>query len=155
MTVERSALDLSRPAERYPGSTFSVERNKALALEFIRLAADNSIDAALNLLHPEATWWVAGDPARLRVAGLKSRAKIERLLRGLIEVLPQGMSMTVIGVTAEADRVAVELDGTGVWHDGRTYRNRYHFLFVVRDTAIVSVCEYMDTLRLHDISVGP
>jgi len=130
----------------------SLEQNKALALEFIRLAADNSADAALGLLHPEATWWVAGDPARLRVAGRKNRAQIDRLLHGLHKALPGGMHMIVTGVTAENDRVAVELDGTGAWHDGRTYRNHYHFLFVIRDSSIVNVREYMDTLRLHDIS---
>jgi ketosteroid isomerase-like protein len=130
----------------------SVEHNKALALEFIRLAADNRIADALKLLHPDATWWVAGDPARLRVAGLKDRARIERLLNGLKKALPDGMRMTVSGVTAEGGRVAVELDGVGTWHNGRTYHNHYHFLFVVRDSVILSVREYMDTLHLYDIN---
>ncbi len=130
----------------------AVEHNKAVALEFIRLAANNSIDDALNLLHPDATWWVAGDPARLRVAGLKDRARIERLLHGLKKALPEGMRMTVTGVTAESERVAVELDGIGTWHNGRSYHNHYHFLFVIRDSMIVSVREYMDTLHLHDVN---
>ena len=130
----------------------SVEHNKAVALEFIQLAADNCIDDALNLLHPDATWWVAGDPARLRVAGLKDRAKIERLLHGLKKALPEGMRMSVSGVTAESERVAVELDGIGTWHNGKTYHNHYHFLFVIRDSMIVSVREYMDTLHLHEMN---
>jgi ketosteroid isomerase-like protein len=130
----------------------SVEHNRALALEFLGRAADNSIDAALNMLHPDATWWVAGDPARLRVAGLKNRARIERLLHGLGKALPGGMRMTVTGVTAENDRVAIELDGIGVWHNGRTYHNHYHFLFVIRDSRIFTVREYMDTLHLYDVN---
>lgn len=130
----------------------SIEHNKAVVLEFIQLAADNCIDAALGLLHPDATWWVAGDPARLRVAGFKDRPKIERLLQGFKIALPNGMRMTVTGVTAESDRVAVELDGVGTWHNGKTYHNRYHFLFVIRDSLIVNVREYMDTLHLQDVS---
>jgi ketosteroid isomerase-like protein len=141
----------SRVAE-YPDDMSAVEQNKTLALEFIRLAADNAIDAALNLLHPEATWWVAGDPGRLRVAGLKSRPQIERLLHGLKKALPDGMRMTVTGVTAENDRVAIELDGTGRWHNGKTYHNQYHFLFVIRDARIINVREYMDTLHLQDVN---
>jgi len=127
-------------------------QNKQIVLELIRLAADNRTSDALALLHPAATWWVAGDPQRLKVAGLKNRAQAERLLEGVKKAIPGGMRMIVHGVTAENDRVAVEAEGDGIWRDGRQYHNHYHFLFEVRDGLICGVREYMDTLHLYDVS---
>ena len=130
----------------------ATERNKATALEFLRQAAANSVAAAMAMLHADVTWWVAGDPDRLKVAGLKNRAQAERMLRSLQKAVPGGMRMTILGVTADGERVAVEAEGDGLWHNGRPYHNRYHFLFEIRDSLIVTVREYMDTLHLHDVS---
>jgi ketosteroid isomerase-like protein len=128
------------------------DSNKRLALDFIRLASENRTNDALALLHTDATWWVAGDPRRLRVAGLKNRADIDRLLHGMKKAIPGGMRMLIQGLIAEHDRVAVELEGEGLWRNGRRYHNHYHILFKVLDNRIVAVREYMDTLHLNDVS---
>ena len=107
---------------------------------------------AMAHLHPDATWWVLGDPQRLRVSGLRERPQIERLLDGVKRALPGGMRHTVHGLVAEGDRVAAEVEAKGERGDGRPYHNRYHFLFEMRDGLIVAVREYMDTLALHDFS---
>jgi len=135
-------------------STHSTDRNKATALEFLRRASGNSVDAAMELLDADVTWWVAGDPSRLKVAGLKNRSQAERLLRGFQKAVPGGMHMTVLGITAENERVAVETEGEAQWRNGKQYHNRYHFLFEVRNSLIVTVREYLDTLHLHDVSQG-
>jgi ketosteroid isomerase-like protein len=103
------------------------------------------------LMSAEATWWVIGDPARLRVAGTKDRHQIARLLNGLAKLIPQPMQLSILGVTAEGNRVAVEAQGVGTWRDGSNFHNRYHFLFEFADGLIVKLREYMDTLSVFDI----
>lgn len=60
----------------------------------------------------------------------------------------------ISGMTAEADRVAME--AVSLLHNkttGRTYNNFYHHLFRIRDGKVVLFKEYQDTLHLYDISV--
>lgn len=124
---------------------------KEIALRFQRLAFANHTDRAIEMLHPEATYWVLGDPARLRVAGSRTGTEIGRLLRGAARAIPGGMQIEIHGITAEQDRVAIEVESNGIWQDGRSYHNHYHFLIVVRLQRIFSVREYMDTLQVHDM----
>lgn len=128
-----------------------LEANKRLVLKFLELVFANTVDEAITFLDDDATWWVVGDPDRLPVAGQKDRAKTERLLRGLYKVLPEGMRFHVIGVTAEGERVAVEVQAEGNWRHIKRYFNCYHFLFQVRNGKIIAVREYLDTLRLFDM----
>src|SRR3546814_20764978 len=53
-------------------------------------------------------------------------------------------SMTIIGMTAEAERVAVEAAGEFHFPEG-VYANRYHYLFKIRNSRIFAGFEYFDT----------
>jgi ketosteroid isomerase-like protein len=128
------------------------DTNKQLSLEFLQLAFANRTTEAIAMMHPDLTWWVSGDPERLKVSGLKNRAQAERLLHGVARAVPGGMKILIQGVTAEGNRVAVEIEADGAWHDGRRYRNRYHFMIEVREGKIAGVREYMDTLHLYELS---
>jgi ketosteroid isomerase-like protein len=66
-------------------------------------------------------------------------------------MMPAGMLATFKGITAEGDRVAVEVEADGTTASGKNYHNSYHFLFQLRDGEIVAVREYMDTLHLFDV----
>ncbi len=48
----------------------------------------------------------------------------------------------VEAMTAEDDRVAVEISSRGTDSDGQPYGNRYHNLFIVKHSKIESFCEY-------------
>jgi ketosteroid isomerase-like protein len=52
---------------------------------------------------------------------------------------------TILGTTAEGDRIALECEGDGRTATGKSYRNRYLFLFEFRDGKVTSIREYMDT----------
>ena len=106
------------------------------------------MDEAISLLTEDATWWVIGDPQRLKVAGQKTSEQTVRMLKNMHKALPQGMAYQIIGITAEHDRVAVEVEAEGAWKDGRPYRNTYHFLFCVRDNKVATIREYMDTMQI-------
>ena len=129
----------------------SPQANKQLVLRFFELFTANRIPESMSLLATDATWWVAGPAGRLKVAGLKNHAQIERLLGSVLRMLPKGMQLTIKGMTAEADRVAVEAEACGDTVSGKTYHNCYHILFEVRSGLIVAVREYMDTLHLYDV----
>lgn len=124
--------------------------HKRLAVQFLELATSYRTDECLVLMTCDATWVVMGEPGRLAVAGSKDRTQIARLLGGLAKFIPNPLELSVTGITAEADRVAVEAECVGQWRNGTLYRNSYHFLFEVRDGRIARVREYMDTLHLFD-----
>jgi ketosteroid isomerase-like protein len=128
--------------------TTNVEVNKEVALRFLDCAFGMRMDQAVSMLTDDATWWVLGDPEKIRVAGHKDRAKTIRMMTNMHKVLPDGMSHQIIGVTAELDRVAVEVEAHGNWNDGSPYRNTYHFLIRVRDGRIAAIREYMDTMQV-------
>ncbi|CAB3727352.1 hypothetical protein LMG27174_05486 [Paraburkholderia rhynchosiae] len=125
-----------------------LDANKQLALRFLALAFGMKMQEAMSLLCDDATWWVIGDPARVKVAGPKDTVRTRRMMTNMHKVLPYGMEHRVLGVTAESDRVAVELEAEGEWHDGRTYRNTYHFLIQVRNEKVSSIREYMDPTQI-------
>jgi ketosteroid isomerase-like protein len=62
------------------------------------------------------------------------------------------MHVTILGMTAEADRVAIEATSTGIANptSGRRYGNFYHILMKVRDGQILLYKEYQDTLHVYD-----
>lgn len=65
--------------------------------------------------------------------------------------MPNGIKLTVTGVTAEGDRVAVEMDAEGVAAIGGEYHNHYHDLLEIRDGKIVAGREYLDTAHTTDV----
>ena len=56
-----------------------------------------------------------------------------------------GVETTFGDITAEDDRVAVEVETKGTLPDGRVYTNVYHYLMKFRDGKIIRVKEYLDT----------
>ena len=57
-------------------------------------------------------------------------------------------------MTAEDDRVAVEAESEGTHVSGVRYQNYYHFLFILKDSKVLLLKEYMDTEKVTDILCG-
>jgi len=57
-------------------------------------------------------------------------------------------------MTAEDDRVAVEVSGESIHASGKPYNNKYHFLLIIRDGKIIQLKEYMDTQLAAKILLG-
>ena len=98
------------------------------------------------IIDPKATWWVLG------VGTLDVETMIAQLkqLLGTARIA----ETTILGTTAEGDRVAVESRGNFEFEDGRVYRNSYHHLFELREGRVVAVREYLD-LRVTEAVFGP
>jgi ketosteroid isomerase-like protein len=120
------------------------ERNKQAALAFLKASVQHDGDAVDALLAPDATYWVQGDPTLFKPAGERPRDEMVAYFR-TPSIFKDGLKQTFGAVTAEEDRVAVEMQVEGVAPNGRVYRNTYHYLLAFRDGRITRVKEYLDT----------
>ncbi len=90
----------------------------------------------------DAVVWTPGDNW---FSGEHTPDEIQGLAAQILSQFPDGIRLEPVAVTREGERIAVEATGEGRHIDGRTYRNAYHMLFVVRDGKICVLKEYMDT----------
>jgi uncharacterized protein len=120
----------------------STEENRKRAIAFVEAMARTGID--LSVVTDDAQWWVPG-------TGWLSRAEFMKLVERFGERLDGPVALTIEGVTAEADRVAVEAQAHATLKNGKIYRNTYHFLFIFRDGKIWRAKEYNDTLHVREV----
>lgn len=126
----------------------SIEDNKQTVREYLAHFKNAAITDLLDAMSQDATWWILGKPHLFPGAGNKSKADMERIWGSLFGRMKDGLDMTVIGMVAEGDKVAVEIRSHADLTDGRVYENQYHMLFTVRQGKIVEVKEYADTLLI-------
>ena len=126
----------------------STEQNKELAAELIKALSIGDGDALSRIIAEDCKWWVMGFPRDRTM----TRQQMIRGARAIIDkVLPGGFNMSVLGMTAEDDRVAVEAEGRAYTVANKLYNNFYHFLFVFRDGQVIRGMEY--TNPAHAIEV--
>jgi uncharacterized protein len=123
----------------------SIEQNKQIVREFFDRFNANDVAGALDIMTDDATWWIAGKPEQLPVAGTYSKEKIARLLYYMVGQLPKGLKIAVKSLIAEDDKVALEMESYGELQNGRIYNQEYHFLVTIHDGKISGVKEYLDT----------
>lgn len=114
---------------------------------FLYLTA-GKIAEAFALVSDDVKWWV---PGTLPFSGTKTKAEYMYVVGRIQAGFPAGLAFKVNGLTTEGERVAAEVESLGEHVNGKTYNNRYHFLFVIRGERIVEVREYMDTLHLANL----
>ena len=123
----------------------STETNKRIATEFFTRFTAGDIAGTLELMGEDASWRVPGKPGSTPISGVRTKPQMARVFHGMMERLKNGVRMSVKGLTAEDDRVAVELESHAELQNGKVYNNEYHLLMVVRDGKIRAVHEYYDT----------
>ena len=128
-----------------------VEDNKALVRRFFE--AMNTGDTA-GILESYAEDGYVQTMGNTLISGVYSKDEIKGFADGIYEAFPQGLSFTIVGITAEGDRVAVEAESSGQHVSGEAYNNFYHFLFIIRDGKVASMKEYLDTELATDILCG-
>lgn len=128
----------------------SLDDNRKLALQC--LAAMDS-PRYLEFLGDDATWEVVGPP-EFPLAGIKTKPELEAVVRKFFAEITTPAAPRPVGITAEGERVAVEARTDLKLKDGRSYANRYHFLFIVRDGKVRRITEYVDTLLAQLVLFG-
>jgi ketosteroid isomerase-like protein len=116
--------------------------NKRVVARFFELLNAGAYDAAVSLFTNDFIWSI---PESIPGGGEKSAAEFRELLTGIISLFDGQPQYTVVSMTAESDRVSVELLGVGDLKNGNHFRNRYHMLFFLSETFIRRVNEYVDT----------
>lgn len=134
--------------------TNDLAATKQLALTFLDHCFKGNLEAVVAMLAPGATWWVLGDPQKLKVSGTRQVDQITRFLKNVRRGFPEGLQAEILGVTAEGERVAIEASSTARMSNGQPYSNRYHFLIKVRDGRVLEMREYLDTYLAYEAQLS-
>jgi ketosteroid isomerase-like protein len=125
--------------------------NKELARRFVDAISRGDIDTIQRSFADDGTVWTLGT---MPISGTFTKDQVRTASRRVLELFPKGLKMTIKGITAEDDRVAIEAVSHGIHSSGREYSNTYHFLMRARDGKIVEWREYMDTMHANDVLCG-
>ena len=120
----------------------SIDQHKATALKLVATLGAGAPDQ--SLLTEDAIWWAPGRGEFPNETFLKIAGAFAGMFKAPSKI-------TVFGVTAEGDRVAVEAEGHAELTNGKVYRNRYHYLFIFRGEKICEVRLYNDTKHAAEI----
>ena len=125
-----------------------LEANKQIVRAFFEYLEAGDAKKLLALYDDSFTCWTAGS---LPFSGTHPRSEVGAMIEGVAAVFPNGWKFTVKTLTAEDDRVAAEAECVGRHVSGKTYHQRYHFLFTVRGGKIHEMREYFDTMHANDV----
>ena len=126
------------------------EENKDIAIKFFKALSSGS-ETYLNYYNDDAIIWTAGDNS---IGGTRTKQEIVDFAKGILSAFPDGIKFNITGITAENERVAVEVSGEAIHASGKNYNNKYHFLLKIKNGKILELKEYMDTQLAAKILLG-
>jgi len=125
--------------------------NKALAKRWIDSVTAGDVEAFRAAMAVDGIHEV---PGTCFMSGVRTRDEASQAIGLITSLTKNGLTLRVLSMTAEDDRVSAEAVGDCELISGLPYNNRYHFLFVIRDEHIVSIKEFVDTKLVDDV-LGP
>ena len=128
-----------------------IAENKELARRFVAAISKGDVDAIQSSFADDGTVWTLGT---MPISGTFTKDQVAMASHRVLDLFPKGLTITITGMTAEDERVAIEAVSHGVHASGRNYSNTYHFLMRARDGKIVEWREYMDTMHANDVLCG-
>ena len=129
----------------------SAEQNKQTIIDFFDQMSNGNVKGFVDLYHEGGAVWTSGNTL---ISGTQKKAEIQKFAGGIYDAFPEGLKFKIISMTAEDDRVAVEAESEGMHVSGVKYQNFYHFLFILKDSKVLLLKEYMDTEKVTDILCG-
>jgi ketosteroid isomerase-like protein len=130
--------------------TSITEENKDIAIKFFEALSSGS-EAYLDFYNDDSIIWTAGDNS---IGGTRTKQEIVDFAQGILSAFPEGIKFNITGITAENERVAVEVSGEAIHASGEDYNNEYHFLLKIKNGKILELKEYMDTQLAAKILLG-
>lgn len=125
------------------------DNNKKAAVAFLDALTNWDWPTTESMMTEDATYWIAGNTA---VSGqTNSRKEYISQASKLFSSMTEPMKLEFGQITAEDDRVALEMRSRLNLPDGRLYQNEYHILLTFRDGKVAGVREYMDTQHVGDV----
>lgn len=119
------------------------ERNKELAIKFIKAFSDGDVRTAETCLAPGALTVAKGFG---KLSGPRPRELILATTGAFKDTIPTGLQPSFQSITAEGDRVVVEFEGNATLKNGESYCNQYCMVFTFEDGLIKLVNEYYCTI---------
>ena len=126
------------------------EENKDITIKFFKALSSGS-ETYLNYYNDDSIIWTAGDNS---IGGTRTKQEIVDFAQGILSAFPDGIKFNITGITAENERVAVEVSGEAIHASGKNYNNKYHFLLKIKNGKILELKEYMDTQLAAKILLG-
>ena len=126
------------------------DENKKIAKKFFEALSTGS-DKYLDFYTDDSVIWTAGDNA---IGGTRTKKEIINFAQNILAAFPSGITFKITGMTAEEEKVAVEVSGQAIHASGQTYNNQYHCLLRIQDGKILELKEYMDTQLAAKILLG-
>ena len=125
-------------------------KNKKIAIKFFEALSSGS-ETYLDFYNDDSIIWTAGNNA---IGGTRTKKEIIDFAQGILAAFPTGITFNITGITAENERVAVEVSGEAIHASGEHYNNKYHFLLKIQHGKILELKEYMDTQLAAKILLG-
>ena len=129
----------------------STEQNKQTVIDFFDQMSNGNVKGFVDLYHDGGAVWTSGNTL---ISGTQKTSAIREFAGGIYDAFPEGLKFKINSMTAEDDRVAVEAESEGMHVSGVKYQNFYHFLFILKDSKVLLLKEYMDTEKVTDILCG-
>jgi len=127
------------------------EQNKAVALRFVEALGNGDADGIATTLDKNVQAIAVGTSF---LSATRDFETIVTTLGMLKAAFPAGLNFRILTVTAEDERVSVELESHALTVTGVPYNNQYTMLFFIRDGRIYKLKEYFDT-KLADAVLLP
>lgn len=123
---------------------------KAIVAAFLDSFSSGDVEAILEYLTEDATWWILGNLDGM--SGTIDKATLGSLLRNVKPLYLDGaLTITPSSMISEDRQVSVEATSYARLCDGRVYANAYHFRLDLDGDRIRSVREYSDTQHMLEI----
>lgn len=125
------------------------EKNKQAVRDFFRHLEEGRVSEAFAMTTPDFKWWGgSGNTA----AGLTLTAAELAPVEAKFMELFDGPLKSILGtMTAEDDRVVVEMETLGTLKNGKIYNNSYSQHFVFREGKICSWREHWNTQLVENV----
>lgn len=125
----------------------SLEENKKIVRRFLESYSIGGVDETLAQMTDSCIFEAMMRSEGLPIPRAPGKAEFGEMLRNIGSMFPNGVRVTVRGMIAEGDKVAVEAESYAELNNGKIYNNVYHFLVTVHDGKIDHVKEYTDFLH--------
>jgi ketosteroid isomerase-like protein len=135
------------------GSSLIADPEEVVRAYYADISEGRFAEAAAKL-SPDASTWILGE-GHWPLGGYHDVSSLRKIHATVAERFPDGLKVTIKGMTVEGERVAVEAETLGTRVDGKVYNNSYHYLIIVRDGLICERREYLDTIHANEMLCGP
>ena len=122
----------------------SIEKNKALVIETWQAFWRGDIDAGIDNLADDATWYVPGTNS---MSGLKTGKENIRKFRFSGRSVFAELRRDIVGLYGDGDIVVMEAHAEGTLKNGAPYTNDGCVVWELKDGKVIHVREYVDTLK--------